>query len=547
MRPSALLAAMALLAGSICSAPTASADVEVQTRHFDVTVGPGGTQHCDIVGDLYRPATASAANPAPAILTTNGFGGSKDDQAGLARFAAANGYVVLSYSGLGFGGSGCKITLDDPDWDGRAASQLVTFLGGLDYVRHDAPGDPRLGMVGGSYGGGVQFATAAVDPRVDTIIPLITWNDLSYSLGPNNAVPASTPGSAKITWALLFFFEGALLENVMHPDPNRAIGCPNFADQTCTDLLLTGTLGYPTPATTAFLRHASVASYVGRVHVPTLLIQGQKDTLFNLNEAVATYQALQAQGTETKMIWQSWGHSGGAAPGEIDLANPDPAAQYETRRVLDWFDHYLKDLPSDTGPEFAYFRDWVSYSGNAAPAYADAPSFPVGTARAVPLAGPAQTFLTPPAGVPTSLSPFDAINQPALDVNLPGTFASWSSAPLGSAMDVVGVPRVDLRLNAPTAVLTSGLGPVGQLVLFPKLYDVAPDGSASLIHQLVAPVRVADPTAPVRVALPGIVHRFAPGHRLRLVVASGDLNYRGGLAAAPVTVAAPALTLPVVG
>ncbi|HEV8556403.1 MAG TPA: alpha/beta fold hydrolase [Actinophytocola sp.] len=548
MRTSALLTAVTLLASAAVAVPTASADpaFTVQTLHFDVLAGPGAGQHCDIVGDLYTPSTATAAYPVPAILTTNGFGGSKDDQAGIARFAASNGYTVLSYSGLGFGGSGCHITLDDPDWDGRAASQLVSFLGSLDYVVHDAPGDPRVGMVGGSYGGGVQFATASVDPRVDTIIPLITWNDLDYSLGPNNAVPATTPGAAKITWALLFFFEGALLENIQHPDPNRAIGCPNFPTETCTDLLLTGTLGYPTPQTTALLRHASVASYVSRVRIPTLLIQGQKDTLFNLNEAVATYTALQARGTEVKMIWQSWGHSGGAAPGEIDLNNPDPAAQYETGRIMAWFDHYLKGLPADTGPEFTYFRDWISYTGNATPAYAASPVFPVGTARTLALAGGTQTFLTPPLGVPTSLSPFDAINQPALDVNLPGTFASWQSAAQTVPLDVVGVPRLELRLNAPTAVLTSLLGPAGQLVLFPKLYDVAPDGSASLIHQLVAPVRVADPTRPVQVTLPGIVHRFAPGHSVRLVVASGDLNYRGGLAAAPVTVTSPTLTLPVV-
>ncbi|HEY0453666.1 alpha/beta fold hydrolase [Actinophytocola sp.] len=563
MRKSALLASLAITA-TVLAAPPGTADpaFTVRTMHFDVLAGPGAGQHCDIVGDLYTPVAASAASPAPAILTTNGFGGSKDDQAGIARLAASRGYVVLSYSGLGFGGSGCRITLDDPDWDGRAASQLVSFLGGLDYVVHDAPGDPRVGMVGGSYGGGIQFATASVDPRLDTIIPLITWNDLSYALGPNNAVPAATPGAAKITWALLFFFEGALLENIQHPDPNRAIGCPNFPTEICTDLLLTGTLGYPTPQTTALLQHASVASYVSRVRVPTLLIQGQKDTLFNLNEAVATYQALQAQGTETKMIWQSWGHSGGAAPGEIDLANPDPASQYETGRILDWFDHYLKDLPADTGPEFAYFRDWVPYSGNAAPAYATSASFPVGTARSFYLSAHnelvaeqprtgSQTFLTPPAGLPTSLSPFDAINQPAVDVNLPGTFAEWASAPLAAPMDVVGVPRLDIRLTAPTAALTSHLGPTGQLVLFPKIYDVAPDGTASLIHQLVAPVRVADPTRPVQVSLPGIVHRFDQGHRVRLVLASGDLNYRGGLVSAPVTVTAgdtgQALTLPVVG
>lgn len=543
MRTPALLVAF-VTAITLGAAPVASADpaFTVRTMHFDVVVGPNGDQHCDIVGDLYTPA---AGLPAPAILTTNGFGGSKDDQAGIARFAASNGYVVLSYSGLGFGGSGCRITLDDPDFDGKAASQLVSFLGGLDVVRKDGPGDPRLGMVGGSYGGGVQFAAAAVDPRVDTIIPLITWNDLSYSLGPNNAGPA-TPGAAKITWALLFFFEGALLENIQHPDPDRAIGCPNFRPEVCTDLLLTGTLGYPTPATTAMLRHASVASYASRVRVPTLLIQGQKDTLFNLNEAVATYQALRAQGTEVKMIWQSWGHSGAAAPGEIDLNNPDPATQYETARIMAWFDHYLKDLPADTGPRFAYFRDWISYSGNASPAYASAPAFPAGTATALPLSGGTQTFLTPPAGVPTSLSPFDAINQPALDLNLPGTFASWESAPQTGNLDVVGSPRLDLRLSAPTAILTSLLGPAGQLVLFPKLYDVAPDGSASLIHQLVAPIRVADPTRPVTVTMPAFVHRFAPGHKVRLVVASGDNNYRGGLAAALVTITGPTLTLPVV-
>lgn len=176
MRTTALLVA-SITAITLAAAPAVPAAhaadpaFTVQTLHFDVVVGPNSDQHCDIVGDLYTPTTGL---PAPAILTTNGFGGSKNDQAGIARFAASNGYVVLSYSGLGFGGSSCRITLDDPEFDGKAASQLITFLGGLAEVRKDAPGDPRVGMVGGSYGGGIQFATASVDPRLDTIIPLIT-------------------------------------------------------------------------------------------------------------------------------------------------------------------------------------------------------------------------------------------------------------------------------------------------------------------------------------------------------------------------------------
>ncbi|MGZ6825666.1 MAG: CocE/NonD family hydrolase, partial [Mycobacteriales bacterium] len=174
----------------------------------DVTGAPAT---CVVDADLYTPAGVDRAHPAPAILTTNGFGGSKADQAGLGAAYASRGYVVLSYSGLGFGsdatvpgsGSGCKITLDDREHDGAAGSQLIDFLGGLkaaddgtkvDYVTKDAvahdgkrhAGDVRVGMVGGSYGGQIQFAVAGVDPRLDTIVPLITWNDLSYSLAPNN-------------------------------------------------------------------------------------------------------------------------------------------------------------------------------------------------------------------------------------------------------------------------------------------------------------------------------------------------------------------------
>ena len=70
------------------------------------------------------PTSTSPTRPAarprvPAILTTNGFGGSKADQAGLGAAFAKRGYAVLSYTGLGFPDSGCKISLDDPGVDGK--------------------------------------------------------------------------------------------------------------------------------------------------------------------------------------------------------------------------------------------------------------------------------------------------------------------------------------------------------------------------------------------------------------------------------------------
>jgi predicted acyl esterase len=73
-------------------------------------------------------------------------------------------------------------------------------------------------------------------------------------------------------------------------------------------------------------------------------------------------------------------------------------------------------------------------------------------------------------------------------------------------------------------------------VLFAKLYDIAPDGTRTLVHRLVAPVRVPDVTRSFTVTLPGIVHRYERGHRLRFVIAAADGAYAGNRGIKPVTV-----------
>ena len=585
-------------ATSLASASTATT-VTVQSKEIDVTVGPaGGRQVCTVVFDLYRPSTATRRHPKPAILTTNGFGGSKDDQADLGTAFAKRGYVVLSYSGLGFGGSDCKITLDDPDWDGQAAKQLVTYLGGgkpandgsrVRYVRKDARShdgvrrrhDPRVGMIGGSYGGQVQFAVAGIDPRVDTIVPIITWNDLAYSLAPNNTdfttptgegVRYGTPGSEKVGWTSLFFGVG-IADGIQHAstDPTRNVGCPNFADQVCSAKAQMDALGYPTQDTLDLARHASVSSYVSRIRIPTLLMQGENDTLFNLQEAAATYRALRAQGTPVRMVWQSWGHSGGGtpAPGELDMARP--GSSYEGVRVIRWFAHHLKDRKVSTGPRFAYFRDWVPYTGIATPAYGTSSRYPVGSTQDLYLSGSdalvpgrssvqagSASYANAAGEVPTSFSEVSALQgSPVPDgatppYDTPGTFASWTTAPLAAPVVSVGVPRLTLRLSSPVAEQTQAGGPAGQLLLFAKIYDVAPDGSKVLVRRLVSPTRVADVRKPVTIELPGVVHRYEAGHRLSVVVAATDAAYRNNKVVTPVTVLTSAadpgvLRLPVLG
>lgn len=569
-----MAAAFALaMAGMV--APALAADPVKKELEFEVVVGPRDDAKCTITANLFTPAGASKGDPVPALMGTNGFGGSKADFDTLGPSYAKRGYAFLAYSGLGFGNSGCKVTLDDPDWDGKAGSQLLSFLGGtkaaldgtkIDYVVKDAPGDPRVGMIGGSYGGQVQFAIAGLDGRLDAIVPQITWNDLLYSLGPNNTdfergVTSRTPGVFKSDWPVLFTALGfgvGFQQAVENQDPSHLGACPNFADQACAALVTSAATGYGDEATTALLRHASVASYIERIRIPTLLSQGQSDTLFDLQEAVATYRALRSRGTPVKMLWRSSGHSGGSIGGERSETKLESA--YESRMALEWLDFYVRGIGDPPALDFSFLRDWVKYEGDAAPAVGSTPSYPAGTDRTVFLSG-TDELVSDRASVKAGSASFAAApgatgsggaatEVPGADA--PGTTASFTGAPLSEDLDVVGVPRLNVKLEAPTFAQSQAQGPASKLVLYAKLLDVGPDGAAKLPRNLLSAVRVPDVTKPVEIELPGIAYRFAKGHSLRVVIATSNATNRGNNLAGPVSVvvdpAAPStLTVPRLG
>ncbi|MFI7411962.1 CocE/NonD family hydrolase [Streptomyces sp. NPDC049627] len=582
-------AALALVLGATLTAPLALTSPAAATGQYTVTalkftVQAGG-RTCTVDADLYRPAGVDRAHPAPAVLTTNGFGGSKSDGStdAAGKAFAERGYVSLVYSGLGFGKSGCLISLDDPAIDGAAASQLIDFLGGkraaddgttADFVTLDAAGDPRVGMVGGSYGGAIQLATAAVDRRVDALVPMITWNNLAYALDPNNTVGSGgVPGAFKWQWANGFYLIGEgqpLLEPNLDPSRINNIACLHFVTKACDTVRTLNSGRYPAKETAELLAYAhsvSPVSYLSRVKAPTLLVQGQADSLFNLNEATATYKTLKAQGTPTRMIWQSSGHSGGLtdpASGELNPAQGNLATSYVGRRILAWFDRYLGKKNVGTGPAFAYYRDWITDPSHT---YATADRVPA-LSRTLYLSGDGKlvdnrakvargsrtytNWLVPTSHSETSLAALIGIPDRA-PYDTKGTYLGWTSEPLARTTDVVGAPRATLKVVSPTAERTQRSGDAAdRLVLFAKLYDVAPDGTQTLVRRLVAPVRVPDVTKRFTVTLPGIVHRYEKGHRLRFVIAASDDAYFGNRGIKPVTVvSAPeetgVLQLPVIG
>jgi ABC-2 type transport system ATP-binding protein len=135
----------------------------------------------------------------------------------------------------------------------------------------------------------------------------------------------------------------------------------------------------------------------------------------------------------------------------------------------------------------------------------------------------AASFVNPPGGEPASYSETSNFSAPGSSPSLSdrqpfdpaGEAVSFTSPPLRRAVVSAGVPTATLRLSHVN----------GQdLVLFGKVFDVAPDGSATLVKRLVAPVRVpaAAVGRPVRFQLLGFVHRFAAGHSVRLVLAATD-------------------------
>ncbi|MFE3722861.1 CocE/NonD family hydrolase [Streptomyces cyaneofuscatus] len=579
--PLVAVAGAALAAPLVLSGPAHAEAAPYTVTPLKFTVQAGG-RSCVVDADLYRPAGVDAESPAPAVLATNGFGGSKSDGStdAIGKAVAARGYVGLVYSGLGFGRSGCLITLDDPAIDGKAASGLLDFLGGAraaddgtraDYVVQDGEGDPRVGMIGGSYGGAIQLATASTDPRVDALVPLITWNDLAYALAPTNTgartgVTSDTPGVFKWQWTNGFYLIGEgqpLLNPSLDPSRFNRLDCLHFAAQACETIRLLNSGRYPADkaeAMLAYARSVSPVSYLDRVKAPTLIVQGQADSLFNLNEATATYKTLKAQGTTAKMIWQSWGHSGGLVPGELDLSEGNLETSYVGRRVLAWFDRYLqKKTDTDTGPEFAYYRSWQDGYGTAA----ELPSL----SQKMYLSGDGKlvdnrskvargsrqytNWPVPTSHSESSIAPLIGLPDPK-PYDTKGTYLGWRSAPLTAPVDVVGAPKATLKVVSPKAERVQNSGDASdKLVLFAKVYDVAPDGTRKLVNRLVSPVRVPDVTRPFTVELPGIVHRYEKGHRLEFVIAASDTAYFGNRGIKPVTVvSAPedtgVLELPVV-
>ncbi len=525
-----VLGAVALVGGVSTVSTALSAPAAIRRQVLSVPVGAGADgRPVRLDATLFLPP----GDRAPAVVLAHGFGGTKDDEAADALDLARHGFVVLTYSARGFGRSGGQISLDSERYEVQDARRLIDLLGRRREVLQDGPGDPRVGFAGASYGGALTLLVAGHDPRVDAIVPSITWNDLGQALFPQFAVgtgPGSfaTPaavapegaGVFKRLWAGLFFGVGST------SGAGPVTPCGRFAADVCAAYQSAATAGTATAEILALTRASSPATVLDKIRAPTMLVQGETDSLFPLSEADANARGIAATGTPVKVVWYGGGHDGGDS---------------ETARLRSltraWFDRYLHRDGSTADTRFEVTEVAAGLSttdSTAAPTVRVADGYPglagrpaAGLAR-MSLSGGAQTIVSPAGGTPAEVTSLpglgSALGQLGAGLGgglgaLPGQDATFDSAPLSRDFRLVGAPAVDVNIVASTPDAT----------MFAKLYDVGADGSTAVLPQrLASPVRLAGlPSGgrTVRISLPALVHDFPAGHRMRVVVSSTDQAY----------------------
>jgi ABC-2 type transport system ATP-binding protein len=331
------------------SAPVVATRVAGSSVDYDI-VSFDGTK----IRVHWFPRPSASGSKSPTVLKGPGWGSPGDVDTtsnGYGLFGDLSihtlglaGYNVLTWDPRGFGKSGGTVEVDSPEFEGRDVERIIDWVAQQPGVQLDGRGDPRLGMVGASYGGGIQLVTAAIDCRVDAIVPQIAWHSLGSSLYEAQTV--------KIGWGNLLYSVSAGHSVDAHTksahDEGNAIGVLSAAD-------------------VQWFLDRGPGDLVRDITVPTLFEQGTIDTLFPLDEAVANFSILRGRGVPSAMLWMCSGHG---------VCLTDPGDQkLPGQAAIAWLDRYVKDdTHARVGPTFEYVdQNGVEYTADEFPPRASTP------------------------------------------------------------------------------------------------------------------------------------------------------------------------------
>lgn len=382
-----------------------------------------------------------------------------------------NGYNVVTWDSRGEHASGGILQLDNPFFEGRDMSALIDYVAKRPNTQLDGVNDPRMGMVGGSYGGGIQWVTAGTDNRVDAIVPTISWNSLNSSLYPNEAF--------KTSYAALLLL-------------SLVTSGANINNQLYSGIFTGALLGILTPEQQAVLASSGPTSLVNKITAPTLIIQGTVDVLFPLQQAIDNAKILDANGVPVKMVWFCGGHGNCETP-------PGDSAEMVQAATLSWLDTYVKHKGEDVDDGLPTFQ-WIDqngehYTSDLLPSDPDFAGTPVtasgsgGLLGIVPIlggSGPGAAGI--PFGLGDGTKATNAVNTTV-------------TAPAEGATQIVGAPELTMTY--------SGIGTSRHV--YAQIVD---DQTGQVIGNVVTPIPVTLDGKEHTVTIPmeAVAYTLEPGH-----------------------------------
>nr|MCH9768490.1 peptidase S15 [Actinomycetes bacterium] len=429
------------------------------------------------------------------------------------------GYNYISWDPRGEHASGGFLQLDNPFFEGRDVQHIIDYAATLSQTELDGVGDPTMGMVGGSYGGGIQLVTAGIDDRLEAIVPTIAWNSLNQSLYPT--------ADFKTAWAavlgLALVTTGARVNSQIYPA-----------------LIQGSLLGFLNESQQAILSSSGPTVLVESITAPTLLIQGTVDGLFPLEQASINAELLAANDIPVDVIWFCGGHGVcldpqkpalGSQPGVYTLQG-----ELNMESTLNWLDKYVNGnelVP--TGPRFEWFDQNGDYHSSdllpTDPAFYGDPFVTTDVAGGFLLAQPLCCGGSgPQTEPPTPLLVAPALAAPAktaIDIDISG--------PVLNTIEIVGAPELTFSY--------SGLGTNRHI--YAQLVD---DQTNLVLGNIITPVPVDldGRTHEATIELAQIAYTMEPGDSLTLQIVGATSVYADATQWGFVDVSDVRLTLPTV-
>ena len=223
-------------------------------------------------------------------------------------------YNVVTWDPRGEFGSGGTAQLANPFMDAVDVSSLIDWTATSLPTTLNGSNDPAVGIMGSSSGGAIALQSAALDPRVDAVVPAITWNSLIASLQPGTVV--NTAATHRV------------LTSLSNPDIQ-------LNPQIRAALIGGITTGHFSATELSLLAARNISTLLRQLQAPALLLQSTDDAVYPVTESLTTAQKIleNPYGTPIKITW-------------FNSRATDPARDVTLATYAKaWFSKYVAGVP----------------------------------------------------------------------------------------------------------------------------------------------------------------------------------------------------------